>query len=355
MLLFPVAVAAFLLADRDRRVLLRRPGFWALVGLTVAGCVPILAWNAGHDWVSFRHVLGQATGKVEGVRWFGPVEFVAGQFGFLLGYWFVAFAGAAWRFRPGRVRDTGLSFLWWTAVPVWGVFLLASVRTGGQVNWAASAYVSGSVLAVAFVGAQLASPTMWYRRLVAGGLAFVVALGLALALATHYPGLARPVLAALAGPPTEKEPAPVRRLDPTARLRGWRTLAAEVDRARDRVRRETGQEPVVAGVVWTIPGELAFYCDGRPQSYSFGRALWDRHSQYDVWRPNPVADAQAFRGRSFVYVGDPIPDPAAVFDRLEAPVRVVHAEAGIPVGVWTVWVGHGFKGFPASPPGPGKY
>jgi 4-amino-4-deoxy-L-arabinose transferase-like glycosyltransferase len=355
MLLFPVAVAAFLAADRDRRPLLRGRGFSLLVGLTAVGCVPIVAWNVAHDWVSVRHVLGQAAGTAGGIRWLGPAEFAAGQFGFLLGYWFVAFAAAAWVFRPGRVRDSGLSFLWWASVPVWSVFFLASFRTAGQVNWPAVSYVAGSVLAVAFVRTQLAAPARWYRRLVAGCAAVVVGLGLVLVLAIHYPGLVRLALAALAGPPTEANPAPIRRLDPTARLRGWRTLAAEVDRARARVRHATGEEPVVVGVVWTIPGELAFYCDGHPPTYSLGLALWDRHSQYDLWRPNPVADPDVFRGRSFVVAGEEIPDAAAVFDRVEPPVRVVHDEGGVPVAVWTVWVGHGFKGFPAHRIGRAKY
>src|SRR5205085_2690934 len=89
--------------------------------------------------------------------------------------------------------------------------------------------------------------------------------------------------------------------------------------------------------------------------------LADRHSQYDLWRPNPVADAQVFRGRSFVYVGEPIPGADEVFDRVEPPVRVVHAEDGVPVAAWKIWVGYGFRGFGhprwgaarARGPGPG--
>ena len=104
-------------------------------------------------------------------------------------------------------------------------------------------------------------------------------------------------------------------------------------------------------MVWTTPGELSFYCRGHPEAYSLGLALADRHSQYDLWRPNPLADAQAFRGRTFLYVGEEIPDAADVFDRVEPPVRVVHAEDGVPVAVWTVWVGHGFRGFPRARPG----
>jgi hypothetical protein len=348
MLLFPVAVGGFLIAHGRHRDL-ARPGFWLMVGLSAAGCVPMLVWNAAHDWVSVRHVLGQAGigGGARPARFrpLGPLSFAAGQFAFLLGFWFVALVAAAWRFRPHRLTDPGRSFLWWVSVPVWGVFFAASSRTTGQVNWPVAAYVGGFVLAVAWVGGQL-RPDNPRRKLVLGGLVGAVWLGLVLSVGAHFPGLARPLVAAVVGPGTPHDPAPVRRLDPTCRLRGWRTLAAELDTLRDRIQRETGQEPVLAGMVWTTPGELAFYCRGHPEAYSFGLALADRHSQYDLWRPNPVADAQVFRGRPFLYVGDEIPEAAEVFDRVEPPVRVVHTEGGVPVAVWTVWVGHGFRGFP---------
>jgi 4-amino-4-deoxy-L-arabinose transferase-like glycosyltransferase len=358
MLLFPVAVGAFLVVDTSRRHFLRRPGFWLMVALTAAGCAPVLAWNAVHDWVSVRHVLGQAGigGGPRAARFqpLGPLGFAAGQFALLLGFWFVALAAAARRFRPRATNDTGLSLLWWASVPVWVVFLAASSRTAGQVNWPAAAYVAGLVLAVAWVREQLQSQNP-LRKLVCGGLLLAVWLGLLLSVGAHFPGLARPVLAVLAGPPTSADAAPIRKFDPTCRLRGWRTLAGELDTLCDRVRRETGQEPVLAAMVWTTPGELAFYCRGHPEAYSFGLALADRHSQYDLWRPNPLADAQAFHGRPFLYVGEKIPEAADVFERVEPPIRVVHEEGGVPVAVWTVWVGHGFRGFPRSRSGQPGY
>ena len=338
MLLLPAAVAGFLAAHA--RGEFRRPGFWAFVGFTLLGCVPVVVWNAAHDWVSVRHVFGQA-GVVPPKNTTGPLAFAASQFGFLLGFGFVAFAAGGWAYR--RTADPALALMWWAAVPVWGFFASASVRAGVQLNWPAAAYIGGTVLAAAWVREQWTRPAR--RPFVACGLGFTAVVGLAVTLLAHYPGLMLPTLARVAGPATKNEPCPVRRLDPTCRLRGWRTLAEEVDSIRERVRRETGQEPALAGMVWTTPGELAFYCRGRPEAYSFGLALADRHSQYDVWRPNPVRDAQVFRGRTFVYVGDEIPDAENIFDRVEPPVRVVHVEAGVPVAAWTVWVCHGFRGF----------
>ena len=111
--------------------------------------------------------------------------------------------------------------------------------------------------------------------------------------------------------------------------------------------RAVHEEVLIAGDVWTYPGELGFYCRGNPQVYSFGSALSDRHSQYDVWRPNPAADAQVFRGRTFVYVGTKeLPDAKRMFDRVGPPVEVIASDGGVPVAAWKVWVFCGYRGVP---------
>ncbi|MBY0456916.1 MAG: glycosyltransferase family 39 protein, partial [Gemmataceae bacterium] len=344
MVLLPCAVFGYLLFTRREE--LRRPGFWLFAGVSALGLVPMLAWNAANDWVTFRHVGTQAVGAPgSGVRWLGPLAFVGGQAAFLLGVWFVVWALAAWRYR--RAGVPAIQFLWWASVPVWGVFALASVKASGQVNWPAAAYVSGFVLGVAWAREQLGGR---HRKAVGRLVAVGAVVGVGLSVWVHFPGLMRKPLAALAGPPTDKDPTPVRKFDPTARLRGWRVLAKEVDAVRARVRAETGEDPLVAGTVWNLPGALGVYCEGHPETYSFGRAMADRHSQYDVWRPNPVADAQAFRGRAFVFVGDGLPADAGVFDRVELATVLVHREQGTPVAVWWVWVGYGFRGFPEKVP-----
>ena len=340
MLLLPASAIGYLLIHRRREF--RRPGIWVFLAITLLGCVPILVWNAGNEWVSFRHVLGQAgLGEPTPAAWFSPFAYVGGQIGILLGFWFAAFAAGVWRFR--RTSDTGLSLMWWASVPVWGLFLLASVRTAGQVNWPAAAYIGGSVLAAAWIRDSLAGP---HRRLVLRFLIATTALGITCSHWLRFPQVVRPTLARLTSSPSEDNPTPIRKLDPTARLQGWRTLAAEIDRIRDRVRRGSGHDPALAGMLWTLPGELSFYCRDHPPAYSFGSALADRHSQYDCWRPNPVADPELFRGRTFLYVGEAIPNFDEVFDRVEAPMYVTHFEAGIPIARWTVWVCNGYRGFP---------
>ena len=53
------------------------------------------------------------------------------------------------------------------------------------------------------------------------------------------------------------------------------------------MRAAEGQEPVIAGSNWSLPGELGIYSEGQPQAVSLGPVFNDRHSQYDLW-PGPL-------------------------------------------------------------------
>ena len=181
-----------------------------------------------------------------------------------------------------------------------------------------------------------------YRRLLTASGIGTAFLGILVTAAMHAPIALQPVLVRFAGAPTQQHPMPIRRIDPTARLRGWRHLSAEVDRLRSAM-----GDAIIVGERWTIASELGFYLDGRPNVYCIGLAMGDRHSQYDLWRPNPIADESVFRGRSFILINV---DPAKVadaFDRMEPVHRVEYREAGTLVAVWTIHVAHGFRGFAA--------
>lgn len=346
MALFPPAVVGYLLFHRfsGNRPRFGRAGICILLSGAILGGLPVVIWNAQNDWVSVRHVFGQVGGEVRpGLRWLGPLEFLGGQFGMLFAGWLLTAVLATGRYRPGRETDHRIGLLWWASAPVWCLFLAASFLKSGQPNWPAPAYVGGLILAAAWLREALAGP---YARSLRLGL-FLSTLGAVLAsLWLHFPDVMRPLLARLVDPPSETAPLPVRTIDPTARLAGWKSLAAAVDDLRTRLRAETGDEPVLVGTHWTLPGTLRFHCAGQPEVYSIGVVNGsDRHSQYDLWRPNPRDDAQVFRGRSFVIVGDIGPDVAGAFEQVEPPSRLVYAPNGVPVAAWNVWVGHGFRGF----------
>jgi hypothetical protein len=343
MVLFVPSLALFLLTSKEHRGQLLRPGFWLMSLAACTCCVPILVWNARHGWVSFWHVNSLAGNQSVAWHWQGPLVYVGVQFALLLGWWFVGWVGALAAHRPWREPDAGKRFLWWLSVPTFVVFLLFSVKTGGgEPNWPVAAYVSGLVLTAGWLAEQVRSPVLWYRRLAVSAVAAACVVGLGVTLLVHFSHRAYPLLALAAGAPTAHEPTPLRRFDPTCRLRGWRTLAAEVDRLRDQLREQEGEEPVIAGAGWSLPGELGFYLTGQPTVYSLGPALGDRRSQYDLWRPNPVDDPEQFAGRTFLVVGAGM-EVRHAFDRVGTPRLVTHCEDGHPVARWTVTVCRGYK------------
>ena len=268
-------------------------------------CLPILLWNMQHHWVSLLHVGGQAGLRdTEGIRWLGPLTYVGTQFGLLLGFWFVAWVSAMIAHWPWQEGHPGVRYLWWMSAPMFGVFLLFSVRATEEPNWPITAYISGLVLTIAWIVRQMQTPLFWYRRLTTACLAVACALGLMLSAFMHQRSSAQPVLLAFQARPQQKDQSPCGGLIRPAVLRGRRTLAAAVDRERDKLRAEGIEiEPVIAGSDWTLPGELGFYCADHPAVYCLGPALGDRFSQYDFWRPSPVWDDDKFAGRTFILIG----------------------------------------------------
>ena len=101
---------------------------------------------------------------------------------------------------------------------------------------------------------------------------------------------------------------------------------------------------MIAGDHWSLPGIVGFYCQGHPTVYSLGPLTGDRHSQYDFWRPNPMADKESFRGRTFIIIGEPHRDLVKAFGSIEERHEILHYVAGQAVNHWTIFVGRDYQG-----------
>ena len=195
MVLWLLSLFLFLLVSADRRPLLWRPGVWVMSAIAATFCLPLILWNANHDWVGLRHVAGQArlAGVPAGVRWFGPLAYVGTQFGLLLGFWFVAWLIAMIVNRRGE--EPGASYLWWMSAPVFLVFLGFSFATPGEPNWPVAAYISGFVLTVAWILRRLELATAAARFWTRFSLVTACVLGLGITVVMHHSELLQPVLA----------------------------------------------------------------------------------------------------------------------------------------------------------------
>jgi len=338
MVLFVPSFALFLVLTPTVRCQLRQPGFWIMAGVGALGGVPILVWNAMNDWATFKHTQMHA-GIDESLDWLGPFKYVGGQFGILLGFWFVVWIRAMIAHRPNLDEHTDQRFLWWMSMPTFVFFGLFAIKNGGgEPNWPMAGYLSGMVLAAGWLRAQCAQSSDWLRAIARVGTASFASIGLLLTLAFHQPTTLQPFLLCLTGPATSDRPMPLRRVDPTVRLRGWRHLAAEVDRVR-----AEHPDAVLATERWTQAGEMAFYCEGHPKFFCMGLFLADRDCQYDLWRPNPVRDASLYYGQSFILVGTDVQRLGYLFGRIEPTRYVQHREDSQLIAEWTIAIAHDFQ------------
>lgn len=348
MALWLFSFGMFVLVTPSLRPTLFRSRSWLMVLVASLSALPILIWNANHDWVTFRHVAGQAgvptATRNTGLRWFGPLEFVAGQFALLIGYWFVVWICALIQFRPTRTSDLRIRYLWWMSVPTFLVFLASSFKAGGQINWPVAAYLSGSILMTAWILQRIDAVNTASRNLARTGVILACSLCLVLTIVSHETRMARPMLREVAVRLKADDPYSIRRVDPTCRLKGWQALGKELDSVRREVAAAEGVEPILAGPGWNIPGEIGFYCEGHPKVYSFGPYYGDRHSQYDFWRPNPVSDPEQFNGRTFIVINGHPGILSTLFQHSFQVKEFIYREGDVPIATWTIWIGRGFRG-----------
>jgi 4-amino-4-deoxy-L-arabinose transferase-like glycosyltransferase len=178
------AVAAFMLVPDWRRRWLSSPYPWAAALIAVVLFSPVLIWNAGHDWASFRFQSVRATAAHEwSLRTVG--DFIGLQFG-LVGFILlpVVLSGVAltaWRgYRRGdavaillstaviapfayffwksltlRVGDTWPMFIWPVGFAATAINIAMLLREGfpawmirWTIRWAKAAIVSGIVTVI---------------------------------------------------------------------------------------------------------------------------------------------------------------------------------------------------------------
>jgi dolichyl-phosphate-mannose-protein mannosyltransferase len=178
------AVAAFMLVPDWRKRWLFSPYPWAAALLAVVLFLPVLIWNAQHDWASFRFQLVRATAAHElSFRTVG--DYIGLQFG-LVGFILLpvvlsGLAVTAWR---GYRRGDAVAILLSTAVivPFWYFFWKSlSLRVGDTwpmfmwpVGFAAAAINIAMLPREGFPAWMIKSTVAWARAAIGSGIVFVV-------------------------------------------------------------------------------------------------------------------------------------------------------------------------------------
>ena len=178
------AVLAFMLAPDWRRRWLLSPYPWLAALIAVVLFLPVLVWNAGHDWASFRFQFVRATAAHElSLRTVG--DFIGLQFG-LVGFILlpVVLSGVALTAWRGYRRGDAVAILLSTSVIVpFGYFFWKSLTLRVGDTWPMFMWPAGFAAAAiniamlpreGFPAWMIKSTVSWANAAIVSGIAFVI-------------------------------------------------------------------------------------------------------------------------------------------------------------------------------------
>jgi hypothetical protein len=301
--------------------------------LLAGGLLPIAAWNARNDWATLRHLLGHLGapgGDMPDAPWrYNPLWTLAylGTQAAIMGLvpWLAGMRLAeSWRRRAAETRRWRLDLAMLApSLLVFAVYLLVSLATQPEGNWALAAHATLVPLAAAHAGQALrerwfCARWMWYWTLILG---VVLALGSArLDLAARLPLVGRWI--------------------PVHRVTGSDRFAAHAHRLLGDLRSAGQGEPFVIVSHYGRASQLAFYLPGRPTVYCASSILGGRRTQYDHWAETDLRRVRGLEGRPALAIGASRQAWLTLFREVEA----VGALEGDPKGKRPAFVCRGYLG-----------
>lgn len=125
--------------------------FFVMTLVAILCLIPVLIWNAQHDWITFHHLIHR--GSLDKHLKFSTKEL----FGFLLSQFLVfnplLFLGLLVGFftlNLAQIRNASYRYLFCLFFPLLIFYVVLSFNKAGQANWAAPSWFAGVILLVAF-------------------------------------------------------------------------------------------------------------------------------------------------------------------------------------------------------------
>ena len=267
--LLPVGALIACLTLAPLRRQLRTAGPYVATIAAALIFVPVIIWNARHQWVSFGFQLGHGFTSGHGTPFSRESSLIGGQLALVSPILFVLFAIAV--VQGVRSREPRRVLLAAVSATVFLFFCIGAWRHPAEANWQAPAYVP----AIALLASHAATTRnrAWSRWIMAG-----CALGALTSVAIYVQSIV-PVL-----PITARD-------DPTARGTGWDSLAVRMQMLADRESARTGARVWLGGDRYQEASEIAFHLPSHPETFSLN--IEGRPNQYDLW---PGFPDRALRG-----------------------------------------------------------
>ncbi len=344
--IIPLSALWLLVQPQERRKLLSVQVWTWWLG-SLACLTPVAYWNWQHHWITLQHTgehfqSGSAT-LVRRLLWF--LEFWATQLGILtpitcaLLIFVACFGLRTWHRQDRRVHF----LLCFGAIPMVGVSMLAWTRQV-QPNWPAAFVLPSFLLLAGWADGALAGiwperqQELWFRRAISWGAVLTIAV---MAVPLLLP------LSPLAGSP----------LDPTARLRGWRMIGAQVADTQTASSRTAysrfSDSPTAPPLLIAATGRgpvslLGYYVAGQPRVYRWNLS-GTVDSQHEIW--GGPAPAQ-FGGRPAILItpaGSAVPAELGEAFESIAPIRECATHLG--GDRWErlqLWQANGYRYWPVA-------
>jgi hypothetical protein len=294
------------------RVEFRRPGFYLMLLIFAACCIPPVRWNQEHAWVTIGHLKSRG-GVAEGLG-VHPLEFLKFVGEHFVPYSPLLFLGVAigviavWKRAQQQPRRL---FLMWMGLPVFAFYALLSFNKAAAPNWDALAFPSFALLAVAFWEPHLEAKAIW--RVLAG-----CGLGIAIIMS----------MLALDSDMLRSAGIAINRRDPSDGWRGWKSATGALETFRVKFEREAEEKFFLIADERDRASEISFYLHdkrrqgpGHPPCYIVESqdvvnqfSFWPRYDEFverPPGAPNPEEQTYTeeggvnlFQDRSALYIQD---------------------------------------------------
>ncbi len=238
-----VSVVMVLALIPKLRVEFRRPGFYLMLAIAIACCLPPIIWNQQHAWVTVAHL--ESRGGVEGSIGIHPLELLAFLAQHLLAYSpliFLAIAIAVVALWKRSWQQPRRLFLMWFGLPVFAFYALLSINKAAAPNWDALAFPSFGLLAIAFWRESLEISRAW--RGVAGA---ALAIGFVMSALALDSDILRSV------------GIPIGRRDPADGMRGWKSATGALESLRNETEAQRGEKLFLIADGRDRASEISFY------------------------------------------------------------------------------------------------